>query len=203
MAVEKEFWKWFVRYEKELFDFDPDLKAERERIFDKLSTELHKVNSDLTFEFGPKATRREFIVSADGIKSAFAAVTSLVNCAPKLDRWRVTAFRPRHTPPNVLEFRGRRVDPKDVQFTLLDDGKNAGISLFIPDFREGDGDWRQIGYLLLDDVLGEFDVETQLGLIKMLSPDTQTEGRRFPLAELPRAFDLLVSRLSGRSRVPS
>jgi hypothetical protein len=52
---------------------------------------------------------------------------------------------------------------------------------------------KQIGYLLLDEALGEYDVETQLGLIKMMSPDSRTEGDRYPLPDLPALFDHGVS----------
>jgi hypothetical protein len=133
------------------------------------------------------------------MKRAFPAVASLVNAAPPLDRWQITAFRPRRTVANVVQFRDRRVDPRDVQFSLLDDGKMAGVHLFIPGFREDDADIKQIGYLLLDETLGEFDVESRLGLIKMLPPDARTNAERHPLSELPTLFDQLVSRLEGRS----
>ena len=69
----------------------------------------------------------------------------------------------------------------------------AGVYLFIPGFREDDVPSKQIGYLFLDAALGEYDVETRLGLIKMLSPDTQTVGHQYPLAQLPTLFDRLVS----------
>jgi hypothetical protein len=115
----------------------------------------------------------------------------------------VTAFRPRRTFSAVVQFNGKRVDPKHVQFTLLDKGKMAGLYLFMPGFREDDVDLKQIGFLLLDSALGEYDVETRLGLIKMLSPDTSTIGERYFLAELPALFDQLVSRLEGRSVRPS
>jgi hypothetical protein len=98
-----------------------------------------------------------------------------------------------------VEFRGKRVEPKDVQFSLLDNGKTAGIYLFIPGFRENDPDLKQIGYLLLDETLGEYDVESRLGLIKMLSPETRTDGVRYPLSELAARFDELVAQLEGRS----
>jgi hypothetical protein len=90
-----------------------------------------------------------------------------------------------------------------VQFTLLDNGKIAGLCLFIPGYREGDADLEQIGYLMLDEALGEFDVEMRLGLIKMLPPETRTEGDRYPLADLPNHFDKLVSKLEQRSGKPS
>jgi hypothetical protein len=195
MTPLQQFWKWFKEHDSELFDFERD----RERIFDQLATELQKVHPNLTFEFGPKGVKREFVISAGGIKKAFPAVSALAHAAPALDRWHITAFRPRRISANVVEFRGKRVDPKDVQFSLLDNGKVAGLYLFIPYFHEHDADLKQIGYLLLDEALGEYDVEARLGLIKMLSPDANTNMQRYPLSDLPAQFDRLVARLEGHT----
>jgi hypothetical protein len=199
MTTHQQFWHWFSQHEAEIFNFE----ADRERVFDELAIELQKVDANLTFEFGPKQSTREFVISAGGIKRAFPAVSALVDSAPRLEHWRITAFRPRRTPPNIVEFRGKRVNSKDVKFTLLDNGKVAGLHLFIPNFREDDADLKQIGYLLLDDVLGEYDVEARLGLIKMLAPETSTLGERHYLTELPAHFDKLVARLEGRTGRPS
>jgi hypothetical protein len=199
MTLQQKFWKWFLRHESELLEFESD----RETVFDRLSKELGKLDPHLTFEFGPKEPKREFVVTAGGIKSAFPAVVALADAAPALDRWRVTAFRPRRNPCGIIELGGKRVDLADVQFSLLDNGKIAGIHLFIPGFLESDVDFKQIGYLLLDEALGEFDVETRLGLIQMLSPDSATEHERYPLVQLPALFDGLISRLEGRSGGPS
>ncbi len=135
MMAQEEFWNWFIAHEPELFDFDPNQVAERERIFGELQGELQKVDPDLTFEFGPNEPRREFVISAGGIKRAFPAVVSLVDAVPALGRWKVIAFRPRR-PVNIVEFQGKRIDPHEVQFSLLDNGKIPGIYLFIPGFRE-------------------------------------------------------------------
>ena len=48
-APEENFWRWFVKNESMIFHFE----SNREEIFDQLSHELDKVNTDLTFEFGP------------------------------------------------------------------------------------------------------------------------------------------------------
>ncbi len=204
MSPYEEFWNWFTDHEAVLFD----LEKNQERIFDKLIAALRRVHQDLAFEFGPKERekgkeRREFVISAGGIKSAFPAVISLRDTAPDLPRWHITAFRPRRTTINIVEIGDKRVDPKDVQFTLFSDGKIAGLYLFIPDFRENDDTLKQIGYLMLDEALGEFDVETRLGLIKMLPPEGHTAGERHPLLELPRLFDQLTMQLEGRSGKPS
>lgn len=199
-TAQREFWNWFVQHEDELFNFDPHQIDERERIFDGLASVLNKVNADLAFEFGPNGgSKREFVISAGGIKKAFPAVVSLANAAPPLDRWSLIAFRPRRTTINVVELGTKRVDPRDVEFSLLDNGKLAGVYLFIPGFLEGDGDFKQIGYLLLDEALGEYDVETRLGLIEMLPRETPSEGKRYQFLDLPVLFDQLVSRLEGRS----
>jgi hypothetical protein len=196
MAAPEEFWNWFIEHESNLFDFE----LHKERIFDELAAELQKLDPDLTFEFGSNdGSTREFVVSAGGIRRAFPAVTSLVAAAPTLPRWKVTAFRPRR-PPSAVELGDVRVDPEDVWFTLLDNGNNVGLYLFIPGLQEERLDLRQIGYLLLDTTLGEYDVETRLGLIKMLSPETRTRGDRYPLTQLPALFDGLISRLEGRSK---
>ncbi|MGA8013724.1 MAG: hypothetical protein WB949_14940 [Candidatus Acidiferrales bacterium] len=202
MTAQEEFWKWFIHREAELFLFDPVKEVERERIFDELAGALAKVDPNLTFEFGPNGISREFVISAGGIKSAFPAVVSLTKAAPALDRWKIIAFRPRRA-PNIVELGNKRIDPSDVQFSLLDNGQIAGIHLFIPGFREDDIGFKQIGYLLLDEMLGEYDVGSRLGLIEMLSPQARTKGDRYPLAELPGLFDKLVSRLERRSGKPS
>jgi len=198
MKSEREFWNWFIQHEPELFEFDPHDEANRERIFDELLGELQKVHPALVFEFGPNAARREFVISADGMKRAFPAVVSLAKAAPHLDRWEVIPFRPRRV-PNVVELGGKRVDPNDVEFSLLDNGRNVGIYLFIPGFKQSDVDLKRIGYLLLDEALGEYDVESKLGLIRILSRDTRTDGGRYPFARLPGLFDQLVGQLEGRS----
>lgn len=191
MTSEQAFWKWFVAHEDELLDFE----ADRERVFDLLHERLIEVHPDLVFEFGPRANRREFVISAGGLKSAFPAVTSLVAAAPKLDRWRITGFRPRRTPLNQVKIGEVCIDPADVEFSLLTDDSTIGLRLFIPGFREENKAMKHIAYLMLDEALGEYDVETKIGGIQMLPGASHLSAERYPLAELPARFDELASRL--------
>jgi len=47
-----------------------------------LASEMHKVHPDLTFEFGPvEEERREFVITAGGIKGAFHQLRLFVLCA--------------------------------------------------------------------------------------------------------------------------
>jgi hypothetical protein len=204
MTKEQEFWDWFIVHDTEFFTFDPENGPARERLFDKLEVELHKVHPKLTFAFGPpNEATREFVISAAGLKSVFPAVVCLVDAAPRLERWCVIAFRPRRPLPCVLEIAGFEVSSEDVEFSLLHNRETVGIRLFIPGFQDQDSNWQQVGYLFLDEALGEFDVESRLGLIKMYPPEASTQEKRHPLSELPSAFDRLASRLAEKSRATS
>lgn len=80
---EKAFWDWFQANDERLYNFERD----QEPTFDLLQTELQKVDKNLTFEFGPVENgRREFIISAGGIREAFPKVESLYATAPVLSR---------------------------------------------------------------------------------------------------------------------
>jgi hypothetical protein len=193
-ATIERFWQWFADNDDRLFHFERD----QERTFDALAAAMNAVDPDLTFEFGPvQDGRREFVISAGGIKRGFDAVQRLAAAAPHLSRWRVIAFRLRRPVGNVVEFGGIRVDPAEVEYSLLASETAVGLHLFIPGFTEGDTRYGQAGYLLLDEALGEYDIETKLGLIKMFATEAQTGGPRYPLTELPRHFDELYRRLTA------
>jgi len=189
---EQEFWHWFSRHENELFASVPN----EEELFDSLGNALQKVCIGLTFELGGSGETRELVISADGDKELFTEVLSLVRAAPALPRWRIIAFRPRGVFPIEIAVGGKTVDSRDVHFSLLDNGKIAGIRLFIPGYENNDRGWQQLGYLLLDHALGEYDVEQNLPLIKMYPPQEATKETRYPLIELPEKFDLLQRKLS-------
>ncbi|WP_263419237.1 hypothetical protein [Terriglobus albidus] len=116
-----------------------------------------------------------------------------------MPQWKITAFRPPRALFPTVELNGRIVNLEDLSFSLLDNGKIAGIHLFLPNFREDDVTLQQIAYLLLDDALGEFDVEMNLGLIKMLDVASPEEFKRYPFRELPEMFDRLSRRLGRKS----
>ena len=73
-----------------------------------------------------------------------------------------------------------------------------GVRLFITGYTESDAAMKVIGYLLLDEALGEFDVAARLGMIAMHSPDSRAEGERYTLAELPKRFDVLMQSMQER-----
>jgi hypothetical protein len=170
-----------------LFNFEKN----REQTFDRLGAEMHKLNSSLTFEFGPiENGKREFVISADGIKEAFPQVEALYAAAPSLPRWKFVRFRPRRKPMDV-DYGGISVKAASVAVQLVRNGQVADATVFIPNYSEADRKaFVSVAFLLLDGALGEYDVEMRVGQIKVAAtPKDQTTTSS--LQDLPKAFDAL------------
>jgi hypothetical protein len=193
---EQAFWKWFEMNQDDLFHFERD----REATFDRLSSALNKVHRDLTFEFSPvrKDGTREFVISAGGIKAAFPSVEALYAAAPKLPKWTILKYRQRRVPINDLEFAGRKVRSADVHYAIFkdEDPKKVAIMIFLDGYTEKEkrAVWGHIGYLFLDEALGEYDVETHVGSIVFFNRESKYFEHARPLSELPTQFDEKLGR---------
>ena len=187
-SPETDFWKWFQTNEASLYDFERDPEV----TFDQLTAEMHKVDSSLTFEFGPKQNgQREFVISADGIRAAFPKVESLASSAPELPRWKVIKFRPRREPADI-QYNGITVKANSVSVDIYPDSEKADLRIFIAGYSAVERKtFRAIAYLFLDQALGEVDVETRVGGIDVQAPLTPNSNA-IPLNELPKAFDACV-----------
>jgi hypothetical protein len=185
---EKAFWKWFQNNENSLFDFEKD----QERIFDQLGTEMHKLNPSLTFEFGPKEDgRREFVISADGIRDAFPEVEALYAAAPSLPRWKFIKFRPRRK-PNDISYGGVSVKASSVSVLVKPNGEKVDITVFIPGYtKAAHKTYAAIAFLFLDEALGEYDVETRVGKVNIDSA-SNAHTQSYSLDALPKAVDTLT-----------
>ena len=186
-SPEANFWTWFAANEAQLFSWESD----RDAVFGRLAEAMAKVHPDLTFEFGPICEgKREFVISAAGIKAAFPAVEALYAQAPPLKRWSWIKFRPRRPDLHDIEFEGKKVRADDVHFLLARDEPKVGIVLFFDGYSDTEKTtFGQIGYLFLDEALGELAVETQVGFIEFQARDSKYFEHASPLAELQQAFD--------------
>ena len=182
------FWDWFRAHAAEV----ATIARGDEKIADRLAAELHKIDSRLTFEVGVRNTPKELIVSADGIRDAFPAVQRLVAAAPPVAGWRVIAFRPRKAGMSIQTGDGRKLGVDDIAFEVL--GKHADtidVRFFVPGIGGADdAAAKQIGYLMLDAELGEYDVETRLAGIDW-KPSAARPAAARPLHELPAVVDRL------------
>ena len=166
---EEQFWKWFEINQNKLHNFEND----QEIIFGELSRQLHRVHLSLTFEFSPirENGKREFIISADGIKEAFPIVERLYSHAPELEKWSIIKFRQRKNPINDIHFGGYKIKVQDVYYQLYNDGlEKVGVIIFFKNYTEDKRNiFAGIGFLILDQILGEYDVEQKVGYIDFQS----------------------------------
>lgn len=187
-SVEADFWKWFQTHEDMIFNFEKDTES----TFDKLSTALSKVDPELTFEFSPvrESGKREFVISAGGIKNSFSSVELLCDSAPELKKWIIIKFRPRRTPLNDLTFGGVSIKSDDVYYNLYKDEDKLGIVLFFDNYNQEERTiYGNLGYLFLDEALGEYDVETKLGFIEFHNKNSEYFDGAKPLKDLSEQVD--------------
>ena len=192
-SSEETFWKWFQKNENMIFHFENN----QEKIFNELASQMNKINSDLTFEFGPiKSTgKREFVISAGGIKASFPNVESLYSTAPTLKNWVFIKYRPRRNPLNDLEYGGVSVSVEDVHYKMFKDNDKVGIIVFLNGYNEEQKDiYGNISYLFLDEALGEYDIETKVGFIEFHGRESKYYEGAFPLKELANDFDAYFGR---------
>ena len=186
---EERFWRWFEDNSTRLFAFESD----QENVFDQLQGALGKVDKGLTFEFGPvEGGRRDFVLSADGIREVFPVVERLVEAAPGLPQWTIIAFRPPRSPDVELSLGRHTLAARDLWFAAHADGDRIGLTVFVPGLTEKNKrSLAHAGFLLLDNALGEYVVETHVGFIEWESkPDDPEAAGLEPFLKIPERFGI-------------
>lgn len=194
VSKEAAFWGWFQTNEVRLFEFEND----RERIFDELRTQLDMVEPGLTFEFGPKEQgKREFVISADGVRERFPSVMKLADAAPSLPRWKITKFRQRSDFQGSVSFNGLEISPEQLKFTIEPDGNKVGLTVFMDGYTADEHlKYAGVVYLMLDQTLGEYDVETKVGFIELKPSSATSKLAKQSFSALRPEFDKLVESIS-------
>lgn len=190
-SPETQFWSWFEKNQDMLFYFEKD----QERIFDKLQAALSRVHPDITFEFGPNVNgTREFVISADGLKDAFPVVKSLFLSAPTLSRWKFIEFRPRRS-AMTIQINGLKLEPTDLEVAFEADGNKAGLTVFVKGYDESrKNNFSQAVYIMLDQAIGEFDMETKVGFIEVKPFEEESQGKRHSFSSLAQVFDEFLAK---------
>ena len=186
-SAEARFWKWFTAHDAALFE----VKTASEPICNELGAEMHRVDSHLTFEFGPvQSGKREFVVSADGIRESFPAVIALAKAAPPMKHWKVTPFRPPRPDVERVKVSGIVLDAKAIEFLAIP-GDRTNLLIAVPGFEKTPESTYESGvYLLLDGILGEYTVETGIGGIEIIPKTNRPQGAWRPLTKLAEAVPL-------------
>ncbi|MEW5739875.1 MAG: hypothetical protein AB1938_13165 [Myxococcota bacterium] len=183
------FWAWAAEHLAEL----KKVETGREPVVESLGAELEKVDPGLTYELGLGKPVFELIISADGKKALFPLVKALVAAAPTLEGTTVIAFRPRKDADFRLKVGDVAVGGPDVSFVAQKDAERPGmiaVTAYVKGLTKENLEAVENGtFLLIEAVVGEYDLATKLGAIDVQPlPATPPEGAK-PLAELPAVVD--------------
>ncbi len=184
----ENFWKWFSKNEKEYYEN----KEKQVKLFDDLSKELSKISEDLFFEFSPIFDNkyREFSISANGIKEIFPVVIELVDNVPELKYFKVFAFRQRRKAKGFKIIYGDiEMSYDDIYFRYVIDEDGLGIELNIRNFEKGNNTIINATYVLLDNLLGEYDTTMNISWIDWVKLDENNIDNLMPSLELVGVVD--------------
>ncbi|WP_059173377.1 hypothetical protein [Bacillus sp. FJAT-27445] len=162
-SPELKFWNWFKDHSEKYYKIS---EYDREELYDLFQTNLQKVHKDLAFEFTeiPDAEgKQELIISADGVRQLIPTVLKLINAAPDLEKWKMTAFRQRMEGMEI-NFNGYKLNEDHVFFAydFSSDKKYINRNIFTKNFET---EMKGALYLLLDSCIGEYEVMTKVGTI--------------------------------------
>lgn len=193
-SKEQTFWNWFAKNADSYFHFEENQDA----LFAKLKAELSKIHPDLVFEFSPifEDGTREFVISADGIKSVFPVVSDLVKQAPPLKNWKIIAFRQPHYDITHINYEDLVINLDDVFFRYAKDNGKIGLELNIRGFYESP-QWSAATFILLDNVLGEYHTEMSLSHIDKKELNESEVATLFPIKALPKVIQDYQSELNN------
>jgi len=188
--TEKEFWSWFEKNSEDYFQLD---EKNYDLLFNKLGLQLSKYHKDLTFEFSLEMNqgKREFIISAEGMVSAFPAVIKLVEEAPSLEKFNVVAFRQRQNSEQEIFFEDIVLNTEDIFFTYREDKQMdcLDIVIYIKGYSEENDQFIAATFIMLDSLIGEYDVGVKLGQINF--EPYQEEKETQPILNLVSLVDKL------------
>lgn len=189
-SKEEKFWNWFEKNQETYYSEIENLEI-REQIFDELTKNLKKVNEDLVYEFSPihENNVREFTISAEGMKELFPIVEKLIEKAPKLKNWKFNTFRQRVPGDDFeIQYGDLKIGYSDIYYRSENDNGKLGIELNIKDYN-GNGQTQNAIYILLDGLIGEYDVTTKIGWIEWLKLDKNEIKNLKPIIELRNEID--------------
>lgn len=197
LANDAAFWNWFSENADAANRLNRALQkgGDPEELVRPLFNALQRYDGGLSLLVGSTDSgESELVISAEGIVASFPVVTRLVAAAPAISGWRITAFKPRMQGSTQISINGQTVGAETVTYVAETDRERSrmNIALTLPWLGNIPDDTQaQIAFLLLDNLLGEFDVATAISHIDvdMLAKGETPRGRR--LTELPRDVDAL------------
>jgi hypothetical protein len=194
---ETKFWKWFVHNEARLFvELDPN-NPKLDSAIEELHSRLRKVQKHLVCEVMLAEPKKILALSPKGIRAGIPLVESLHAKAPSLPRWEIVKFKQRkpHNEDFKIRFADRELTSDAVRYRFTAQKDRVGIELLFAGYEEQFLDvYQNVGFIMLDSMLGEYDVMTKVGAIDFL-PLPEGSDHYPPISNLAMDFDEQYNKL--------
>lgn len=156
----EEFWNWFNQYQEDIHN---NVEEKMEHYVPLIQEKLSIVNENLAFEISEVLydNTREFIISADGIYSAFSDVLELSKSCFELSNWKIVPYRqPEEVVWHSVELDQLTLTYDDIFFTYETVNNLIKIKVYIKKYDNKDNRFIHAYFLLLDSLIGEYDAVT-------------------------------------------
>jgi hypothetical protein len=177
------FWNWFVKNEHRFRKMGTH--TNKAHVFlDELIQQMKPYNPWLKALAGPYDKRTfELIITADGDIALFCKVEELVNAAPPLKEWKITAHKPAIGMDKMsIDMFGHTFDAENMSFyPVLDPAYPDEINIVLvhPGFNEEEtANFQTGGMIYLENALGELHTATMIDKYEVRGtplPDEQIE----------------------------
>lgn len=156
----EQFWDWFSDHSAELLE----IKNGQEKVFVELAKIFQTFSKGAIFTFGPVVDdKKEFIVSAGGIKSVIPVVQEIISKAPEMKDWKIIAFRPKFKELSTITIGDKKIRPDQVYFKVVDiDNHQIDIKVYVKDFDVNDQNVLGCVFIIIDSAIGEYNTMTKL-----------------------------------------
>lgn len=187
-----DFWEWFVQNEQKFYKVLKDKGNINKIFFEKLSPKLDELKDGFWFLAGMiDQNTAELILTADGIIKNIVFVEELVESAPKMSNWKITALKqPSDLNQFGIEIDGYKFDESKMNFYSINHNSmpdKIDLTITHQDFNEENRNIMTNGvYLALDNSLGELNSVTTIDNVNIINPK-DAANELIPLEKL-KAF---------------
>lgn len=175
------FWKWFVENESTFKTAFRD-PVQAHAFLNELITQMKPFNPWLKALAGPYGDGKfELIITADGDIALFCKVEELVNAAPKVNDWLITAHKPPVGSDNLqIEMYGHKFEAGMLAFYPVNDTNypdEISIVVIHRDYTEEDHDkFKTAASIYLQNAIGELNSTTIIDEIQVKAAPLAEQG---------------------------
>lgn len=191
-SPEEKFWNWFIKNKSKIEAF---IKSDKEdyRVYNQLSRKIKEYDNNLFAEL-TQTENDEYvlIITPDGMKESVPATKKLGESHPDIENWVIYKFR---QPKDKfhLNIDGYEYPFSDILiYPEIDyERDKVDIEVYIRNMnRKNEKNYKQIAFLYLDHILGEFNTIMKVGYIDFYSLDEEeTIEDRIGLIELRKLIE--------------